>query len=177
MRAILILGLIAAFAVAGAAQAQTVIVKGQEGRMETLTAADIHAMHRATVTVPYGDKSTFEGAMIGEVLAEVGAPADVRLHGAPVNQVVIVTGKDGFSTVLSLAETEKSFRTEPVILADTQNGKPLDEKQGPYRLVIGGELKPARSVWGVIEIELRPVNTNDPSLKLAPMPAMPPDKD
>ncbi len=174
MRGKLFIGIAGAIALAGAAQAQTLIVKGQEGRLETLTAADVRALHRATVTVPYGKKDTFEGAVIGEILAVVGAPADVRLHGAPVNQVVVVTGKDGFSTVLSLAETEKSFRTEPVILADTENGKPLDEKQGPYRLVIGGELKPARSVWGVIEIELRPVNTNDPSLHLPPMPATPP---
>jgi len=174
MRGNLVLGLIATIALAGGAQAQTLIVKGKEGRVETLSAADVRAMHRATVTVPYGKKDTFEGALIGDVLAEVGAPADVRLHGAPVNQIVIVTGKDGFSTVLSLAETEKSFRTEPIILADTENGKPLDEKQGPWRLVIGGELKPARSVWGVIEIELRPVTTNDPSLHLPPMPAVPP---
>ena len=86
-----------------------------------------------------------------------------------MNQIIIVTGEDGFTTVLSLAETEKSFRDQPVILADTENGKPLSDKEGPFRLVIGGELKPARSVWNVIEIELRPVNTG------SPMPAKLPD--
>ncbi|HEY3890259.1 MAG TPA: molybdopterin-dependent oxidoreductase [Caulobacteraceae bacterium] len=173
MRIASICGLIA-LAVGGAAQAQSIVVKGAQGRVETVSAADILAMHRASVTVPYGDKATFTGAVIGDLLAEVGAPSDVRLHGPPVNQIVVVTGQDGFTTVLSLAETEKSFRTEPIILADRQNGKPLDAKQGPYRLVIGGELKPARSVWGVIEVELRPVNTNDPSSKAAPSMGAPP---
>jgi hypothetical protein len=168
------LGLIAALAVSGQAAAQSVIVKGVEGRVETVSAADIKAMHQASVTVPYGDKGTYSGAVIGDLLAEVGAPSDVRLHGPPVNQIVIVTGSDGFTTVLSLAETETSFRAEPVILANEENGKLLDPKQGPYRLVIGGELKPARSVWGVIEIELRPVNTNDPSSKAPPSMGAPP---
>jgi hypothetical protein len=173
MRFASICGLVA-LSLAGAAQAQSIVVKGPQGRVETVSAADIKAMHRASITVPYGDKATFTGAVIGDLLAEVGAPSDVRLHGPPVNQIVIVTGQDGFTTVLSLAETEKSFRTEPIILADQKNGKPLDAKQGPYRLVIGGELKPARSVYAVIEIELRPVNTNDPSSKAAPAMGAPP---
>ncbi len=173
MRIASICGLIA-LTIGGAAQAQSVVVKGPHARVETVSGADIRAMHRASVTVPYGDKATFTGAVIGDLLAEVGAPSDVRLHGPPVNQIVIVTGQDGFTTVLSLAETEKSFRTEPIILADQRNGKPLDAKQGPYRLVIGGELKPARSVYAVIEIELRPVNTNDPSSKAAPSMGAPP---
>jgi hypothetical protein len=167
-------GLVAAVALTGQAAAQSVIVKGPEGRVETVSAADMRAMHQASVTVPYGDKATFSGAVIGDLLAEIGAPSDVRLHGPPVNQIVIVTGQDGFTTVLSLAETEKSFRDTPIILADQENGKPLDAKQGPYRLVIGGELKPARSVWGVIEVELRPVNTNDRDSKAAPSMGAPP---
>jgi hypothetical protein len=174
MRVQPIWGLMAVFALSGTAAAQSVIVRGPEGRIETVAAADIRAMHRASVTVAYGDKATYSGALIGDLLDDVGAPSDVRLHGPPVNQIVIVTGKDGFTTVLSLAETEKSFRDQPVILADEENGKPLDEKQGAYRLVIGGELKPARSVWGVIEIELRPVNTNDPSSRAAPSMGAPP---
>ncbi len=174
MRFAPICGLITALTLSGGALAQSVVVKGPQGRVATVSAADIQAMHRASVTAPYGDKSTFTGAVIGDLLAEVGAPADVRLHGPTVNQIVIVTGQDGFTAVLSLAETEKSFRAEPIILADEQNGKPLDGKQGPYRLVIGGELKPARSVSSVIEIELRPVNTNDPSSKAAPSMGAPP---
>jgi hypothetical protein len=174
MRLHRILGLIAALALSGTAAAQRLIVKGPQGRVAMVTSADIAAMHRASVTTSYGTKSTFTGAVIGDLLDEVGAPSDVRLHGPPVNQIVIVTGRDGFTTVLSLAETEKSFRDQPVIVADQEDGKPLDEKQGPYRLVIGGELKPARSVWGVIEIELRPVNTNDPDSRAPPSMGAPP---
>jgi hypothetical protein len=174
MRTATIFGLVAALALGGAAAAQSIVIKGPRGRSETVSPADIKAMRQASVTVPYGDKATFTGPVIGDFLAEVGAPSDVRLHGPPVNQIVVVTGQDGFTTVLSLAETEKSFRDQPIILADQENGKPLDARQGPYRLVIGGELKPARSVYAVTEIELRPVNTNDPTSHAAPSMGAPP---
>jgi hypothetical protein len=174
MRIAIIGGLVAALAVPCAAAAQSIVVKGADDRVETVSPADIQAMHRASVTVLYGDKGTYSGPVIGDFLAEVGAPSDVRLHRTPVNQIVIVTGQDGFTTVLSLAETEKSFRSQPVIVADQENGKPLDSRQGPYRLVIGGELKPARSVYQVIQIELRPVNTNDPARPAPPAPSAPP---
>src|SRR5580692_5530209 len=87
MRFSLIGGLIAALALGGAATAQSVIVRGPQDRVETVSAADIKAMHRASVTIPYGDKATFTGAVIGDLLAEVGAPSDLRLHGPPVNQI------------------------------------------------------------------------------------------
>jgi hypothetical protein len=168
MRIPVLIAIGACLGLAGAVHAQSVLVKGPEGRSETVTATDMRTMHRASVTTPYGAKATFTGVVIGELLAEVGAPSDVRLHGSPVNQIIIVTGEDGFTTVLSLAETEKSFRDQPVILADQKNGQPLDAKEGPFRLVIGGELKPARSVWDVIEIELRPVNTGSPMPAVLP---------
>jgi hypothetical protein len=170
MRAGTVIGILAAsLTMVGATGSQSVLVKGPYGATATVTEAEMQGMQRATVTTPYGAKATYSGPVIGELLAEVGAPSDKRLHGAPVNQIIIITGEDGFTTVLSLAETEKSFRDQPVILADTENGKPLSDKEGPFRLVIGGELKPARSVWNVIEIELRPVNTG------SSMPAKLPD--
>jgi hypothetical protein len=157
LKPILAAALALALAAAAPALAAEVVVKGPGGRTATVTDTDLKQMHRASVTTAYGDHITYTGALIGDLLDEVGAPSDVRLHGPPVNQIIIVTGKDGFTTVLSLAETEKSFKGQPVILADEAGGKPLNERDTPFRLVIGGELKQARSVWGVTTIELRPV--------------------
>jgi hypothetical protein len=42
---------------------------------------------------------------------------------------------------------------EPVILADRQDGKPLG-KDGPLRLAVGCDLKPARSAHNVVEIDV-----------------------
>jgi hypothetical protein len=114
-------------------------------------------MRRASVTVAWGGGHTYSGALLTDILAEIGAPSGARLHGPALDQVVIVKGRDGFIAVLAIAEAEATLKAQPVILADQEDGKPLNDKEGPYRLVIGGEAKPPRSVWGVTEIELRPI--------------------
>lgn len=122
-----------------------------------ITDAELRQMHRESVKVAWGGGHTYTGAVVSDLLAEIGAPSETRLHGPPLDQVVIVKGRDGFIAVLAIAETAMSFKGQPVILADEEDGKPLNDKEGPYRLVIGGEIKPSRSVWGVVDIELRPI--------------------
>ncbi len=142
---------------AGAAQAQTVTVTAPGGQSANVNEAQLRDLHRISVTAAYGDHHVYAGAPLGDLLALVGAPSDARLHGPVLDQVVVVTGSDGFYSVLSLAETSAAFRDQPVILADEEDGKPLDAKEGPFRLVIGGDLKPARSVRMVVSLELRPI--------------------
>jgi hypothetical protein len=133
-----------------------VTVKGPRDNA-VVTAADLKSMKRYTIKVGWGGGHTFSGAGMTDILATIGAPSEKRLHGPALDQVVIVTGRDGFIAVLAIAETSLTLKKAPVILADEEDGKPLDAKQGPYRLVIGGELKQPRSVWGVVGIELRPI--------------------
>ncbi len=133
-----------------------VTVKGPR-ESAVVTASDLKAMKRYTVKVGWDGGHTFVGAGMTDILATIGAPSEKRLHGPALDQVVIVTGRDGFIAVLAVAETSLTLKSEPIILADEEDGKPLDAKQGPYRLVIGGELKQPRSVWGVVGIELRPI--------------------
>ena len=135
----------------------TVLVKGPHGDTATVADADMRGMHRYSVYVPWGGGHTYAGAAVSDLLAEVGAPSEARLHGPPLDQVLVVTGRDGFIAVLAIGETAISLKGQPVILADEVDGKPLDGKEGAYRLVVGGELKPPRSVWGVTQIELRTV--------------------
>jgi hypothetical protein len=140
----------------GLAGPASVTVKGPRDSA-VLTAADLKSMRRYTITVAWDGGHTFAGAGLTDILATIGAPSEKRLHGPALDQVVIITGRDGFISVLSIAETSLTLKPQPVILADEEDGKPLDAKQGPYRLVIGGELKQPRSVWGVVGIELRPI--------------------
>jgi hypothetical protein len=148
---------LAATLLAGAAHAQTLTLQGPGGQSATVTDAQLRDLHRVSITVPWGDHHTYAGAPVTDLLALVGGPSDVKLHGLPLDQIVIVTGADKFIGVMSIAETSKAFRDAPVIIADEIDGQPLDAKEGPYRLIVGGDLKPARSVRMVTTIELRPV--------------------
>ncbi len=134
-----------------------VLVRGLAGPGEILTAADVAKLPHEQVSVDHDGKTTvFSGPAVADMLHDIGAPMGVRLHGQGVNDVVFVTGKDRYRAVFSLAEVDPSFhKGARLILADQADGKPLDARDGPFRLVVDGDLKPARSVFGVVAIELK----------------------
>jgi len=130
-------------------------LRGPDGKTASLSAAQLHDMRRVSVTTLYGAHRTYEGVPLTDLLELVGGPSDVRLHLAAFEQMVLVKAPDGFFMPLSIAETSKAWGKGVVIIADQVDGKPLDEKEGPYRLVFGADAKSHRSVKHVSEIELR----------------------
>ncbi|MDP3173226.1 MAG: hypothetical protein Q8M88_02180, partial [Phenylobacterium sp.] len=147
--------LLAALLASGPALAQTLTVVGLDGRETTLDAAQIAALPRGQVTITESDKSkAYEGTLIGPVLRAAGVPLGPRLHGDPLKAYAVVTGRDGFAAVYALAEFDKDFQDDTVILADRQGGTKLDEKHGPWRLVSSGDRKGWRSVYAAQRIEL-----------------------
>ena len=127
-----------------AAQAQTLTVTNAAGKVTTFTAETLADLPRATARL--GGKAEYEGVTLASVLREAGVPQGPRLHGKPMAAFVVVTGEDGYRAVLSLAETDPSFRDAPVVLADRQAKGPLAENEGPWRLVIGADARPDRGV-------------------------------
>ncbi|HMO43190.1 MAG TPA: molybdopterin-dependent oxidoreductase, partial [Phenylobacterium sp.] len=61
----------------------------------------------------------------------------------------------GYRVVVSAAESDKELHQGGIILADTLNGAPLPDAQGPWRLVVDGDLRPWRSVRQVVSIDYR----------------------
>jgi hypothetical protein len=123
-----------------------------------LTPADLKALPRAKATfIAHGRQMTYEGALLNAALLKAGVVSGDRLMGRYLNQVVVAKGADGFTATYSLGETDPIYRTNPVIIADRKNGQPLDAKEGPYRLVVDGDLRPGRSVRQVVSVEVKPV--------------------
>jgi hypothetical protein len=136
------------------AQDLKVTVAGRDSVV--LTPADIQALPRAKATITVkGQPVVYEGAVLHGALLKAGVVAGERLMGRYLNQVVVIRAADGFSSILSIAETDPVYRANPVILADTVGGQPLDAREGPYRLVVDGDLRPSRSPRGVVSIEVK----------------------
>jgi len=57
---------------------------------------------------------------------------------------VLAEAADGYSVLYSLAELDSDFQDSEVIVADTMNGSPLGEKQGPFKMVAPHDKRPAR---------------------------------
>ena len=135
--------------------AETVIV-GPTGKSVTVTPQLLAGLDRAQATmINHGAAHTYEGVLLTELLRLVGAPTGARIHADADRDYLVVTGGDAFRAVYSLAETDGSVQRHPVILADRMDGAPISAHDAPYRLVVDGDQKPARSVYAVARIEVR----------------------
>jgi len=145
----------AAFTPPSTQPAQTVIV-GLTGKALTVTPQVLAGLDREQATmVNHGVAHTYEGVLLTELLRQVDAPTGARLHAAADRDYLVVTGADGFRAVYSLAETDGSVQRHPTILADRMDGAPLPAHDAPFRLVVDGDQKPARSVYAVTRIEVK----------------------
>ncbi|MBP6546939.1 MAG: hypothetical protein KA220_09510 [Phenylobacterium sp.] len=148
MRALVLAIALAVAPVAAFAQSLTVVATS--GQTRVLTPADLADLPRAEVK---SGARTYEGPILTYVLRVGGLPVGPKLHGDPLRAYVVMTGKDGFQAVYSLAELDKDFHDDVVILADHVDGKPLPEKEAPWRLASSGDRKIWRSVFGLARIE------------------------
>jgi hypothetical protein len=160
MRSLLLAALVAPMAVWAAtpalAQDLKVTVAGRDSVV--LSPADLKALPRAKATfTAHGKPITYEGALLNAALKQAGVVSGDRLMGRYLNQVVVAKGSDGFTASYSLGETDPIYRANPVIIADSKDGQPLDAKEGPYRLVVDGDLRPGRSVRMLASIEVKAV--------------------
>jgi hypothetical protein len=124
----------------------------------TVKAAELKAMARKTVTVhnahSNGDE-TYEGVEVAELLRKYGAPLEKELHGYALAYYAVATGLDGYAAVLSLGEVDTSFHPGDVIVADTMNGKALDARNRPFKLVVTEDKRPARWVRNLVGLQVK----------------------
>lgn len=147
--------LIALALLASPATAQTLSLTGPEGQSVTLSAADIAALPRQSVTFAgHGESHVYEGPLLIDVLAKAGAPTGKALRGQALADVVLVEAGDGYKVAFGLAEADPGTRPNRMILADKADGASLGEGQGPFRLIVEGDLRPARGARMVAAIKV-----------------------
>jgi hypothetical protein len=62
--------------------------------------------------------------------------------------------RDGFQAVFSLAELDPSFTSNDVIVADSVEGKPFADAQGPLRIIAPRDKRASRSVRMLERVEV-----------------------
>lgn len=139
-----------------AALAQSVSLTGPEGKTRSVSASELAAMPHATALLPneHGPPKHCDGVPLTVLLESVGAPTGKALHGPALADLVVVGASDGYRVVLGLAETDPGVRPEKILLADRCEGAPLAANEGPFRLVVEGDLRPVRSARMVTAIRV-----------------------
>lgn len=127
-------------------------------QQSTLSLDALKALPHVSVTVTDAhthQKETYTGVALVGLLEKVGAPAPEAVKGKVLADYIVATGSDNYHAVLSLAEIEPGFHPGTVIVADTMDGKPIDTKHGPLKLIVEEDQKPARWVRNLVKLELK----------------------
>ncbi len=120
-----------------------------------LTAATLAALPHATVTVHNEHTKadeTYSGVPLIALLTPLGVNDKPR--GKELRLYVVAEGSDGYEAVYSIGEVTPDVHDATVMVADTENGKPL-MADGPLKLVATGEKRPARWVRNLVAIDVK----------------------
>jgi hypothetical protein len=148
------LALLLAIATPAAAQAPvTVSLSGRIPHPRTLSAADLSPA--VTVEVPASarpdaPKTVFGGALLWPLLDGAGW-VDAPGRKTHLQHVIFARGRDGYAVALSIAELDPAFEGKQVLIATTQDGKPLASPE----LVVPGDRRAGRRVHDLIGIEVQ----------------------
>jgi DMSO/TMAO reductase YedYZ molybdopterin-dependent catalytic subunit len=140
-----------------AIKAQTVKVAGEITTPLTLDAATLHQFTQTTVVRK--DKEgktdhTYTGVTLSDILKKAGATMEDALKGKNLTKYLLVEASDNYQVVFALAELDKNYTDRLIILADTVDGKPLPAGEGPFRIIVQDEKKPARCVRQVVGLKV-----------------------
>ncbi len=133
---------------------QQLTVQTEPGKTTVLTRADIEALPHVKVTA---GAATFEGVLLGSVLEKSGVELGETLKGKRLASCLLVEAADGYRVVIALPEIDPLYSDKQAILAFSKDGKPLDAKEGPYRIIMPGEKRMARWVRQVTMLKIADV--------------------
>ena len=136
-------------------RSQQLTIQVETGKPIVLTRADLEALPHVKVTAGVaGSSATFEGVALEALLEKAGVEFGQTLKGKRLASCLLVEAADGYRVVIALPEIDPAFTDKQILLAFSRDGKPLDEKEGPYRVVIPGEKRMARWVRQVTALKI-----------------------
>ena len=140
---------------AALAQCQQLTIQTENGKQTVLRRSDVESLPHVQVTTHGSESSaTFEGVALRAVLERAGVEFGHSMRGKRLASCLLVEAADGYRAVIAFPELDPDFTDKEVVLAYLQDGKPLDAKAGPYRIVIPEEKRMARWVRQVIQLKI-----------------------
>jgi hypothetical protein len=137
-------------------QCQQLTVQTDSGKNVVLSRTDLEALPHVKVSAAEHSSGpvNFEGVTLKSVLEKAGVGFGESLKGKRLVNCLLVKAADGYRVVIALPELDPAFNDKQTLLAFLRDGKPLGEKEGPCRIVIPDEKRPARWVRQVTTLKL-----------------------
>src|SRR5262245_24146704 len=132
-------------------------ISGEIERQLTISSEDIAKLPRRSVRAKdhSGKESEFEGSPLVAVLTLAGVKFGEDLRGKNLELYLVVEAADGYRAVFALPELDPAYTDNVILLADKRDGKPLDAKEGPLRIVVPDEKRQARWVRQVTGLVIK----------------------
>jgi hypothetical protein len=136
-------------------ECQQLTIQTDSGK-QVLSRADLEGLPRVKVRVSEhaSDSVNFEGVTIKSVLEKAGVTFGESMKGKRLADCLLVEAADGYRVVIAMPELDPAFTDKQIMLAFLRDGKPLGEKEGPYRIVIPDEKRMARWVRQVTTLKI-----------------------
>lgn len=136
-------------------RAQTLQIIDADGHSTSVTAAQLSKLPRVTAEVKEQETpAKFEGVSLATLLSSAGIQDIGKMKGASLTLGLLIEASDGYKVLFALAELDPAFATREIILADTRDGKPLDAREGPFRVIVPGDKRAARWIRQATSIKL-----------------------
>ena len=144
---------------AAPARSQQLTIQNGDGKSTQLTRPELEALPHVKITIKTtpnvsGTPATFEGVTLKALLEKAGVGFGETIRGKRLASYLLVEAADGYRVVIALPELDPAFTDKQVVLAFLKDGKPLNEKEGPYRIVIPDEKRMARWVRQVTTLKI-----------------------
>lgn len=112
-----------------------------------LDPAVLSQLPREPVTATaHGTTLRCDGIDLATLLRIADAMPDEPLKGSQLTRYVQIDARDGYRALFALAELDPTLGDRKAYLVDRCDGLPLPADDGPLRLVVPGEARPARWV-------------------------------
>jgi DMSO/TMAO reductase YedYZ molybdopterin-dependent catalytic subunit len=137
-------------------KAATIKISGEVSTPLTIDAAYLKKFSQTTVIRKDrdGKNHTYSGGILAEILKAAGVTLGAELKGENLTKYLLVEASDGYQVIFALAELDKAYTDRTIILADQVDGKPLPPGDGPYRIIVQDEKKPARCIKQVTAMQV-----------------------
>src|SRR4029077_18630434 len=139
-----------------ALQCQQLTIQTDSGKPVFLSRTDLEALPRVKVAASENSSGpvNFEGVTLKSVLEKAGVGFGESMKGKRLSNCLLVEAADGYRAVIALPELDPAFTDKQTLLAFLRDGKPLGEKEGPYRIVMPDEKRMARWVRQVTTLKI-----------------------
>ena len=126
-----------------------------DGTDHPIAAAALTGMKRDTATMVFHGSAPirYEGVPLSAVLRSAGVRSD-SLRGPGLATRLVIEATDGYRIVLALSDLDPSLGGKRILLADRVDGKALPADEAPWRLIVVGDQRPARSARQVVRIRV-----------------------